>query len=241
MTTEKTFEKLVDLTALVDLRRFALATAAAVKAAEAASTILVRAAIHSAAKFSETVEAFYTEIRKNVDGLAVAIGAEQNKAKDGYTIPASIQAQVSQVLRGQKFGVDMGTEANPKGLGEIRTATAKAAEAEQAEASKAALLLLTGDDAIRVKLLAGLEEVSASIKSLEGPALAEVATATAAYISFCGTVTAKANAAKAAAKAAKEAKPEATPAPAEVMAAAAAPAAMLPNGKAAGKRSRKAA
>lgn len=222
----------VNASALMELRQFAKASAAAATAAVKASAILVRAAIHSGERFSDTVEAFYAEIRKDIGGLATAIGAERNKAGDSFVIPGSLMAQVSQVLRAVKFGVDLGTESEPKGLGEIRTATKTAVEASEAAATVAAVALLTGDDAIKVTLFKALDDAKASIKAADGTTLEAMRKAT---VSYCTAMIAILDQSKA-----DKAATEATTA-ADAIATAATGAAMLPNGKAASRKTRKAA
>lgn len=222
----------VDSSALVELRQFAKASAAAAQQVVKASSILVRAAIHSGERLTDTVEAFYAEIRKDIGGLATEIGAERNKAGDAFVVPNSIMAQVSQVLRAVKLGVDLGTESEPRGLGEIRTATKAAAEAAEEAATVAAVALLTGDDAVKVTLYKALDDAKSAVKAASGPTLEAMRTATVNYCAEMVAILDKAKADKAAAS-----EPATS---ADAIATAATGAAMLPNGKAS-KRSRKAA
>lgn len=209
---------------LVELRAFARGAAQAIKAAASASTHLVQAAIAGGNAFDSAVEAFYGEVRANTGGIAKAIGAERNKEDSAYVIPGSLRAQVSQVQRALKYGVDLGTAQKPRTITDIRKDTQKAAEAaEAAEAAKNAPPL-TASDILRNALLAALADAQTAIKGSDGDTLAKLDTLTREYVTEVLAVLA-AGAAQAA-----------PTADAKVPAAGG----MLPNGKAAG-RGRKAA
>jgi hypothetical protein len=179
MTTEKKLSPNVE--ALAMLRDFAKQTQAAALLGLKASGLLVQAAIKSGEHFADTVEALYGEIRVDANGLAKAVGAERNKAQTAYVVPNSIMAQVSQVLRAVKFGVDLGTADKPKGLGEIRTATKAAAEKEEEAKTAQAVALLTGDDAVKMALMKALTEAASAIKAASGPTLDAMRLATEDY------------------------------------------------------------
>jgi hypothetical protein len=229
--------KLVNPATVTMLRDFAKKSHAAQVAGVKASKILVLAAIKGRDTFENDVKAFYAEIRADVNGLAVAIGAERNKSGEAYTIPASIQAQVSQVLRAIKAGVDLGTESEPKGLGDIRNATSEAIEAS--EKAAAAQVPLTGDAAIRQPVLKALADAEAAVKAATGETLTALAAAVAHMAAEMLPILTKAEQSKADAASKADGKAEAI----ATVAAESAPVAntgMLPNGKAA-RRTRKAA
>jgi len=215
MTTENT---VIVSASLIELRAFGAGSFDASRKASKASEHLVLAAILGADHFEDTVKAFYAEIRANERGLAKKVGAESAKDGDGYTVPGSIRAQVSQVLRAVRFGVDLGTADAPRGITDIRKDTGEAAEA--AEAAKTPKEL-TADDALRMALVDGLSDAIKAVKGAEGTVLESIKIATLEYVGKVLAIQSKAEAAKAMDKAETEAK--------------AAPTAggMLPNGKAA--------
>lgn len=235
--TEQTKTVTVDVGALAMLRDFAKKTHAAQVAGLKASNILIRAAIKSAAHFEDTAKAFYAEIRADVNGLATAIGAERNKSGDGFVVPNTIMAQVSQVLRAIKNGVNLGTDSDPISPTEMRKQTAEKIEA----ASKAAVAAvpLTGDAAIRAPVLKALADMEAAIKAATGETLNALVAIVVVMAADATKVLRDAEQAKADA-----AKPEGKAEAIAQVAAEAAPVAnsgMLPNGKAAKRTTRKAA
>lgn len=151
----------------------------------AASRELVLAAISGRDSFAEAVEALYERIRGNVEGLAETVGATPAKDAGRFTVPGSLMAQVSQVSRAVKFGVKLGTAAKPRGIGEIRKDTAKAAkdaaDKEAAKEEKAALAKLSPearkDAETRAGIVTALTEIANAIGSnpeLSGKPLAEI-------------------------------------------------------------------
>jgi hypothetical protein len=170
-----TFKKSI----LSKLHAFATAQHKADETARTAFRSLVAAAIVAKTEdvFSQHVTEFYREIRENVDGFAESIGAE--KGENGFTVPGSIMAQVSQVKRALKLGVDLGTEKAPKGPGEVRKATSEAAKKAQptdaADAADAGTLSLTPaqqeDLRIRTAALDALRDAEKAIKNAEGNTL----------------------------------------------------------------------
>lgn len=209
--------KTVNNAGLIELRKFANETAQAVKVAASASSHLLRAAIKSRVQFAATVEAFYGEIRADKGGIAVRLNAERNEKGDGYTVPSSIRAQVSQVLRAVKLGVELGTEEQPRSITDIRKDAQKAAETAAAAAAPAAPL--TGEDAIRKTIADALADAAHQIIGTSGPTLEKLMQLTAEFSASVLSVLAEAKADDA--TAAKD-EPEAAPA---TMPEAAAPAA----------------
>lgn len=173
-----TFKKAI----LAKLHAFATTQHKADETARTAFRSLVAAAITAKTEevFSVHVTEFYREIRENVEGFAVSIGAE--KGENGYTVPGSIMAQVSQVKRALKLGVDLGTEKAPKGPGEIRKATAEAAKKAQpsdaADAADAGTLSLTPaqqeDLRLRTAALDALRDAEKALKKAEGDTLRQM-------------------------------------------------------------------
>lgn len=164
---------------LVELRKFALGIADASKRATAASGHLIRAAIIGKDHFAETVETFYKEVRANVGGIAVKLGAEQSTKEPGtYVVPGNIRTPVSQILRSIKLGVDLGTEEAQKSAGDIRKATELAAEQAKLNTPPP---VLTGDDAIKATLLKALADAASVIKAAEGATLESMRLVTANY------------------------------------------------------------
>lgn len=187
MTTETKTLTAAVAKALGTLREFARTAGEAARKSDSAAKALVRAAIQSGTDetsrfegFKAATEALYNEIRANSHGLARSVGAVRNDAGDAYVIPNSIKAQVSQVLRALRFGVDLGTEKEPIGITAMRKAAAEKAEAAaEAERAKNPPAPLTGDDLIRDRVSNALKDAADAVKGLEGPALALAARAVA--------------------------------------------------------------
>lgn len=198
----------VNVEALNELRIYAKDSRKAATMAESAAKHLVRAAIKARNLFKPTVEAFYSEIRKDVNGLATAIGAERTKDGEGFQIPGTIRTQVSQVQRAIDNKVDLGTADKPAKIGEIRKATVEAVAKAEAEEAARNPVILTGDDAIRATLLLTLEEAQGWIKGASGEALEQMRHATLQWSAYMAGIVAKA---------ATTAKPEAKAADTTVM------------------------
>jgi hypothetical protein len=177
-TTDKTDGKF-DLSGLLtELRAYVREAGAAMRAAGSATKRLIRAAIMSPEHFNEAVDALYEEIRQNKGGLAKACDAEKRDDGDGYVIPGSLRAQVSQVQRAIRYKVPLGTAAKPVSPTEMRKATVEAAEkAKAAEPPK----VLTGDDAIRARISNALSDALGLVKTLDGDKLAKAQRLTADF------------------------------------------------------------
>lgn len=204
-------DKVIIAQALVELRAFALDTAEAVRKAGRASAHLVLAAIRGAEHFADTVEAFYGEIRTNERGLAKKIGAELSKDGDAFVVPGSIRAQVSQVLRAVKLGVDLGTADKPRSITDIRKESTEKAEEATATAAKASM---SPEDTLRHALIEALADAIKAVKGAEGATLTAMRDVTVKYAEDMTALTARA------AAAAEKATPKADG---------------LPNGRAGGK------
>lgn len=169
--------------ALAELRTFVKETGQATRIGNSAAKHLISAAIKSGTTVPERVAGFkaatdvmYAEIRSNTNGLARSAGAVKADTGDSYVIPGTIRSQVSQVARALKFGVDLGTEAEPIGAGEMRKRTDAAVEAAAAaEAAKNPPKELTGDDLIRQRVSNALKDASETIGALSGAELAKAA------------------------------------------------------------------
>lgn len=179
MSTSKTLTA-----ALSHLYAFVDSFASAQSAQGAASRELVLAAISGRDSFKEATETLYDRIRGNVDSLASKVNAQPAKEAGRFVIPGSLMAQVSQVQRALNLGVKLGTMAKPRGIGEIRKDTAKAAkeaaEAKEAREAKEAAAKMTPeqrkDAELRRKLSDMLAELSNRIASSDigGKSLAEL-------------------------------------------------------------------
>ena len=236
-TKTTTTTALVSQEALAELRLFVKDAGAAAKSAQSASRHLIRAAIMGRGHFEATVLVLYEEIRTDANGIAVRCGAERNDEDDGFVVPGSIRAQVAQMKRALENGVDLGTIDKPRKPTEIRNDAKEAAD-KKAEAAKTAVPL-TGDALLKATVLLALTDAEAVIKASAGPKLAALALAANVFSAQVTQIHASYQ------TKAPEAKPvEPTAAASATIAPAAMPeatGAMLPNGKAGSRKSRRAA
>jgi hypothetical protein len=170
MTTD-TSKTTVDAGALGELRTFARDNAKADKAKATAASHLIRAAIKGAAKFKGTVEAFYAEIRNDVNGIAASIGADRAEDGEKYLVPGSVRTPVSQVLRAIEHKIDLGTAEKPRKFGDIRKETTAAVAKKQEEEAAANPPVLTEEEQVKQRMVKSINDALAMIQKAEGPTL----------------------------------------------------------------------